>query len=78
MTMKNPPHPGGLIRREVIEPLGLSVSDAAEILGVSRQSVSLLWVLIAVTLWGNKNLPKRISELFFQSSLFQDFIGCMA
>lgn len=42
MTMKNPPHPGGLIRREVIEPLGLSVSDAAEILGVSRQSVSLL------------------------------------
>ena len=42
MTMKNPPHPGGLIRREVIEPLGLSVSDAAAILGVSRQSVSLL------------------------------------
>ena len=42
MAMKNPPHPGGLIRREVIEPLGLSVSDAAAILGVSRQSVSLL------------------------------------
>src|SRR3990172_4622564 len=42
MTMKNPPHPGGLVRREVIEPLGLSVSDAAAILGVSRQSVSLL------------------------------------
>jgi addiction module HigA family antidote len=42
MTMKNPPHPGGLIRREVIEPLELSVSDAAAILGVSRQSVSLL------------------------------------
>ncbi len=42
MTMKYPPHPGGLIRREVIEPLGLSVSDAAAILGVSRQSVSLL------------------------------------
>ena len=30
------------MRREVIEPLGLSVSDAAAILGVSRQSVSLL------------------------------------
>ena len=40
--MKNPPHPGGLIRREIIEPLGLSVSAAAEILGVSRQAVSLL------------------------------------
>lgn len=42
MTMKNPPHPGGVIRREIIEPLGLSISDAADILGVSRQSVSLL------------------------------------
>lgn len=42
MVMKNPPHPGGLIRREIIEPLGLSVSAAAEILGVSRQAVSLL------------------------------------
>ncbi len=42
MPMKNPPHPGGLIRREIIDPLGLSVSAAAEILGVSRQAVSLL------------------------------------
>lgn len=42
MAMKNPPHPGGLIRREVIEPLGLSVSAAADVLGVSRQSLSLL------------------------------------
>jgi antitoxin HigA-1 len=42
MPMHNPPHPGGLIRRQVIEPLKLSVSQAAEILGVSRQAVSLL------------------------------------
>ena len=42
MPMKNPPHPGGLIRREIIEPLGLSISAASEILGVSRQAVSLL------------------------------------
>ena len=42
MPMKNPPHPGGLIRREIIEPLGLSVSTASEILSVSRQAVSLL------------------------------------
>lgn len=42
MPMKNPPHPGGLIRREIIEPLGLSVSAAAVILDVSRQAVSLL------------------------------------
>lgn len=42
MPMKNPPHPGGLIRREIIEPLGLSVSDASAVLGVTRQALSLL------------------------------------
>lgn len=42
MPMKAPPHPGGLIRREIIEPMNLSVQQAADILGVSRQSLSLL------------------------------------
>jgi addiction module HigA family antidote len=42
MSMKNPPHPGGVIRRQVIEPLGLSVTGAAGIPGVTRQAVSLL------------------------------------
>lgn len=42
MPMKNPPHPGGIIRRQVIRPLGLSVSRAAAVLGVSRQALSLL------------------------------------
>ena len=40
MPMKNPPHPGGLIRWEVIDPLGLTVSDAAAILDVTRQALS--------------------------------------
>ena len=40
--MKNPPHPGGIIRRQVIGPLGLSVSQAASLLGVTRQTLSLL------------------------------------
>jgi len=42
MSMKNPPHPGGVIRRQVLDPLGLSVTEAAGILGVTRQAVSLL------------------------------------
>ncbi len=42
MSMKNPPHPGGVIRRQVIEPLGLSITNAADILGVTRQALSLL------------------------------------
>jgi addiction module HigA family antidote len=42
MTMKNPSHPGALIRREVIEPLGLSVTSAAKALGVTRPALSNL------------------------------------
>ena len=40
MPMKNPPHPGDLIRTEVIEALGLSVSRAATILKVRRATLS--------------------------------------
>src|SRR6202521_762995 len=42
MAMKNPPHVGGLIRREVIEPLGLTVTEAAKALGVGRPALSNL------------------------------------
>ena len=42
MPMKNPPHVGGVIRREVIEPLNLSVTEAAKILKVGRQALSSL------------------------------------
>jgi addiction module HigA family antidote len=38
--MKNPPHPGDLIRTEIIEPLGLSVTQAADALGVRRATLS--------------------------------------
>ncbi len=40
MPMKNPPHPGDVIRTEVIESLGLNVSKAAEILKVRRATLS--------------------------------------
>jgi len=40
MPMKSPPHPGDLIRTEIIEVLGLTVSRAAEILGVRRATLS--------------------------------------
>jgi antitoxin HigA-1 len=40
MPMKNPPHPGDLIRTEVIEALGLTVSKAAEIMRVRRATLS--------------------------------------
>jgi addiction module HigA family antidote len=40
MPMKSPPHPGDLIKTEVIEALDLSVSKAAEILKVRRATLS--------------------------------------
>jgi antitoxin HigA-1 len=40
--MKNPAHPGGLIKFEIIEPLGLSVTAAADALGVTRATLSTL------------------------------------
>ena len=40
MPMKKPPHPGDLIKTEVIEALGLSVSKAAGILQVRRATLS--------------------------------------
>ena len=40
MPMKNPPHPGDLIRTEIIEALGLNVSKAAEVLKVRRATLS--------------------------------------
>lgn len=42
MAMQNPPHPGGLVRRQCLEPLGLSVTQAAKGLGVTRQALSEL------------------------------------
>ena len=42
MAMQNPPHPGGLVRRQCLEPLGLSVTKAAEGIGVTRQALSEL------------------------------------
>ena len=38
--MRNRPHPGELLREDVLEPLGLSISEAAERLGMARGSLS--------------------------------------
>ena len=40
MPMKNPPHPGDLIKTEIIEALDLNVSKAADILKVRRATLS--------------------------------------
>ncbi len=42
MKMHNPPHPGKVLRELCLEPLGLSVTRAAEALGVSRKTLSAI------------------------------------
>lgn len=42
MRMLNPPHPGDFIRTEIIESRGLSVTAAAQVLRVSRPTLSSL------------------------------------
>jgi antitoxin HigA-1 len=42
LRLKTPAHPGGFVKHEVLQPLGLSVTEAAEALGVTRPALSAL------------------------------------
>jgi addiction module HigA family antidote len=61
MPMKNPSHPGNVIKTEIVEALGLNVSKAAEILKVRRATLSdLLHGRPALT----PGMPLRIEKAF--------------
>jgi len=40
MPMKNPVHPGRIVRHDCLDPLGLSVTEGAKVLGVTRQALN--------------------------------------
>lgn len=42
MSMHNPPHPGGIIRAFCLEPLDMTITEAARLLGVTRKTLSEL------------------------------------
>jgi len=42
MRMKNPPYPGRIVRQECIEPAGLTITEAARALGMTRQALNNL------------------------------------
>jgi len=42
MPLKNPPHPGRIVRQDCLEPLGLTVTQGAKVLGVTRQALNNL------------------------------------
>ena len=61
LTMKNPSHPGAIIREDVIRPLGLTVTDAAKALGVARPTLSSLLNESAALSW---EMAIRIEKAF--------------
>lgn len=42
MSMHNPPHPGEIVKADCLDALGLSVTEGAKVLGISRQALSNL------------------------------------
>ena len=61
MAMHDPPHPGGVVRRQCLEPLGLTVTRAAEGLGVNRQA---LWELLNGRTGVSVEMSIRLSKAF--------------
>ena len=59
--MKNPPHPGSLVLHDCIEPLGLTITDAAAALGVSRFTLS---ELVNGKRGISPEMPVRLSKAF--------------
>ncbi len=61
MLMHDPPHPGGVLRRQCLEPLGLTVTEAAKGLAVSRNTLSML---LNGRLGISPEMAIRLSEAF--------------
>jgi addiction module HigA family antidote len=65
MAMKNPPHPGGFILRLCIEPLGLTITEAALALGVTRTTLS---ELVNERRGISPEMAVRLSQVFGRSA----------
>ena len=75
MGMHNPPHPSEIVRYECLEPLGLTVTRAAQGLGVGRQALSDLVnekagvsVEMAYDLWQAQDRAKEIQVENFKAA----------
>ncbi len=65
MRMKNPPHPGGFVLRQCIEPMGLSITQAAAALGVTRTTLS---ELVNEKRGISPEMAVRLSQVFASSA----------
>ena len=61
MLVHNPPHPGAFLRRQCLEPLGLTVTEAAKGLAISRNTLS---TLLNGRLGISPEMAIRLSEAF--------------
>ena len=61
MLMHDPPHPGSVIRRQCLQPPGLTVTEAAKGLAVSRNTLSML---VNGRLGISPEMALRLSEAF--------------
>ena len=64
MRMYNPPHPGEIIKEFCIEPLGLTVTEAAKSLGVTRKTLS---ALLNARSGVSPEMALRLSKVFGRS-----------
>ena len=86
MPMKNHPHPGRIVRQEYLEPLGLTVTEAARVLGVARQTVNNLVnekagisaemaVRLSKAFGPSPDMWVRLQANYYLSQVRQDEIG---
>ncbi|MXY63210.1 MAG: HigA family addiction module antidote protein [Synechococcus sp. SB0665_bin_28] len=61
MSLHNPPHPGGVIRRQCLEPTGLTITRAAQKLGIPRQALS---ALLNERKGLSSEMARRLTEVF--------------
>lgn len=76
MAMKNPPHPGSVVRRECLEPLGLTVTEAAKGLVVTRQALSdLVNEKAGISVEMAIRLVPQLEDASYQEPRFQHLTG---
>jgi len=74
MPMKNPPHPGSFVLRQCIEPLVLTITEAAAALGVTRTTLSELvnerrGILPTSEEIEIRTLPRKVGVVFVLSPI---------
>jgi len=65
MGMYNPPHPGEIIREFCVDPLSMTVTEAAKALGVTRKT---LWALLNGRSGISPEMALRLSKVFGRSA----------